>query len=164
MIKKIPLYQPSLSKSEKNNVVNCINENWISSKGRFIKKFEDNFKKKFKYKYATVTTNGTTALHLAVMSLGLKKGDEVIVPNLTYVAPCNAVTYSGAKVVLADVNLDTWLVDKNTILTDNQYRFKNVRELLKRLDFEIIIVDLKKMWKYGGSIRCLTQPLIRENC
>jgi len=127
MIKKIPLYQPSLSKSEKNNVVSCINENWISSKGRFIKKFEDNFKKKFKYEYATVTTNGTTALHLAVMSLGLKKGDEVIVPNLTYVAPCNAVTYSGAKVVLADVNLDTWLIDKNTIL---KYITKKTKAIL----------------------------------
>ena len=114
--KKIPLYQPSLSISEKKNVVNCINENWISSKGKFVKKFENNFKKKFNYRYSTVTTNGTTALHLAVMSLDLNKGDEVIVPNLTYVAPCNAVTYSGAKIVLVDVNPDTWLMDKETIL------------------------------------------------
>ena len=46
---------------------------------------------------------------------------------------------------------------------DNQYRFKNVRKLLKKLGFEIIIINLKNMWKYGGSIRCLTQPLIRDS-
>ena len=79
MIKKIPLYQPSLSKSEKNNVINCINENWISSKGRFIKKFENKFKKKFKYKYATVTTNGTT-VSFSVMSLGLKRAMRLLCP------------------------------------------------------------------------------------
>ena len=64
MNKKIPLYQPSLTQKEKNNVKSCLEDNWISSKGRFIKKFENSFKKKFNYKYSTVTTNGTTALHL----------------------------------------------------------------------------------------------------
>ena len=86
MKKKIPLYEPSLSNDENKNVLKCLNKNWISSKGEFIKKFEDSFKKKFNYKFATVTTNGTTALHLALLSLNVKKGDEVIVPNLTYVA------------------------------------------------------------------------------
>ena len=114
-MKNIPLYQPSISQAERKNVINCLEENWISSKGKFIKKFEDNFKNKFHYKYATVTTNGTTALHLAILSLNLKKGDEVIVPNLTYIAPCNAVSYVGAKVVLADVNINSWLMDKEAI-------------------------------------------------
>ena len=102
--KKIPLYQPSLSISEKKNVVNCINENWISSKGKFVKKFEYNFKKKFNYRYSTVTTNGTTALHLAVMSLNLNRGDEVIVPNYTMVATANVVKMAGLKLNLVDIS------------------------------------------------------------
>ena len=68
------------------------------------------------------------------------------------------------NMIVGDTNLSTnfLFLDKNTILVDNQYRFKNIRKLLKKLDFEIIIVNLQKMWKYGGSIRCLTQPLIRD--
>ena len=80
--KEITIDDPS--NDENKNVLKCLNKNWISSKGEFIKKFEDSFKKKFNYKFATVTTNGTTALHLALLSLNVKKGDEVIVPNLTY--------------------------------------------------------------------------------
>ena len=73
MKKKIPLYEPFLSNDENKNVLKCLNNNWISSKGEFIKKFEDSFKKKFNYKFATVTTNGTTALHLALLSLNVGK-------------------------------------------------------------------------------------------
>lgn len=113
---KIPLYKPSISKNEKKNVIKCLNENWISSKGKFIKKFELSFKKKFDYKFATVTTNGTTALHLSLLSLDIKKNDEVIVPNLTYIAPVNAVKYVGAKPVLTDVNSKTWLMDTKDIV------------------------------------------------
>jgi hypothetical protein len=54
----------------------CLEDNWISSKGKFIKKFEDSFKKKFGYKYSCVTTNGTTALHLSLLALNIKAKDE----------------------------------------------------------------------------------------
>jgi len=115
MIQKIPLYQPSISNAEKKNVLDCINEKWISSKGKYLNKFENLFKKKFSFKHATVTTNGTTALHLSLLSLGIKKDDEIIVPNLTYIAPVNAITYVGAKPVLVDVNKDTFLMDTENI-------------------------------------------------
>ena len=58
-------------------------DGWISSKGKFVSSFEALFKK-FGYKFATVATNGTTALHLALLSLNIKPGDEVIVPNITF--------------------------------------------------------------------------------
>ena len=112
----IPLYRPSISKLEKKNVIKCLDDKWISSKGGFIKKFENSFKKKFNYKFATVTTNGTTALHLALLALNIKKSDEVIVPNLTYVAPVNAVKYVNAKPILTNVNKETWLMDTSEIL------------------------------------------------
>jgi len=149
----ISLYKPTLSNEEKKNVLKCLSENWISSKGKFIKMFEDNFKKKFNYKFATVTTNGTTALHLSLLALGIKKGDEVIVPNLTYVAPVNAVKYVGAKVVLADVNLKTWLMDYKTIersitkktkaiilvhLYGFAYNLKELNKIKKKYNIKII--------------------------
>jgi perosamine synthetase len=111
----IPLYKPSIHKQEIKNVQTCLKEGWISSKGKFVSKFENQFKKKFKYRYATVTTNGTTALHLALLSLNLKFGDEVIVPNITFVASVNAISYVGAKPVLVDINKNTWLMDINEI-------------------------------------------------
>ena len=63
MIKKIPLYQPSLSKSEKNNVVSCINENWISSKGRFIKKFDET-----RYNNIIVNMNKLMKIYIYILS------------------------------------------------------------------------------------------------
>ena len=75
----IPLYKTDLLGDEKNNIIKCINENWISSKGSFIEKFQEDFKKKFKYKHATVTTSGTTALHLALLALDIILGFETAV-------------------------------------------------------------------------------------
>jgi len=153
MKKLIPLYKPSLSNEEKSNVLECLNENWISSKGKFTKMFEDSFKKKFNYKFACVTTNGTTALHLSLLALNIKRNDEVIVPNLTYVAPANAVKYVGANVVLVDVNLKTWLMDYEAIekkITKNTkaiilvhlygftYNFSEIEKLRKKYNIKII--------------------------
>ena len=78
--------------------------------------------KKFGYQFATVTTNGTTALHLALLSLNIKAGDEVIVPNITFVASVNAISYVGAKPILVDINKDTWLMDIDEI---KKYNKKN---------------------------------------
>jgi len=111
----IPLYKPSISKEEIKNVNSCLNDGWISSKGKFVLSFEKEFKKKFNYKYSTVTTNGTIALHLALLSLDIKQGDEVVVPNITFVASANSVSYVGAKPVFVDINKKTWLMDINEI-------------------------------------------------
>ena len=149
----IPLYKPALSSSEKKNVMKCLDDNWISSKGEFIKKFETNFKKKFNYKFATVTTNGTTALHLALLALNIKRYDEVIVPNLTYVAPVNAVKYTGAKPVLTDVNSKTWLMDTDSIINKinnktkaiilvhlygSSYNLHKIKKIKKKYNIKII--------------------------
>ena len=111
----IPLYKPSISLKEVKNVNTCLKDGWISSKGKFVSSFEALFKKKFGYKFATVATNGTTALHLALLSLNIKPGDEVIVPNITFVASVNAISYVGATPVLIDINKNTWLMDINEI-------------------------------------------------
>ena len=99
---RIPVAAPVLDGREKEYVLECLSTSWISSNGRFIVEFEKAFADFCGVEHAVATNNGTTALHLALVSLGLKPGDEVIVPTLTYIASANAVRYCGAIPVFVD--------------------------------------------------------------
>lgn len=112
---KYPVYKPALKGNEKRYVNECLNSTWISSKGKFIHEFEQAFSKFTGIKYAAAVPNGTIALHLALLGLGIKKGDEVILPTLTYIASANAVTYTGAKPVFADSLYNTWQIDPDDV-------------------------------------------------
>ncbi|MCR4315495.1 MAG: aminotransferase class I/II-fold pyridoxal phosphate-dependent enzyme [Planctomycetes bacterium] len=107
----IPVAEPSLGDEEMMNVFECVASGWISSGGQFVRDFEELFAKYCGSKFAISTSNGTTALHLALAALGLTSGDEAIVPALTFIATANAVTYTGARAVLADVSRETWNID-----------------------------------------------------
>src|SRR5436305_14425833 len=85
----IPVYQPYLTGREKEYVASCFDSTWISSRGEFVSSFEAEFEKFTGVSQATTVCNGTVALHLAMMALGLGPGAEVIVPTLTYVASVN---------------------------------------------------------------------------
>ena len=111
----IRLYDPSISNQEKSYVLDCLNTKWISSRGKYIEKFEKKFSQFIKIKYSLSVVNGTTALHLALLSLDIKKNDEVIVPTFTYIAPVNAIRYVGAKVKFIDSNLLTWQLDESKL-------------------------------------------------
>lgn len=111
----IPVYQPTLGEKEKQNVTECLDSTWISSKGKFVKEFERDFSAYIGTKYGTAVNNGTVALHLALLALGIGKGDEVIVPALTYVASVNTIRYTGATPVFVDSLADTWQVDPDDI-------------------------------------------------
>ena len=113
--KFIPVYEPRLSGKEKEYVLDCLETNWISSIGKYIAKFEDKFSKFCGRKYGVATSNGTSALQLALLVMGIGPGDEVIVPDLTFVASANAVTYTGAKPVFVDVEEETWTIDPGNI-------------------------------------------------
>jgi perosamine synthetase len=113
---KYPVYKPFLQGNEKKYVDECLDSTWISSKGKFVSQFEDAFAKYIGIKYATATCNGTTALHLALVALGISHGDEIIVPSLTYIATVNAVSYTGATPVFADSNITTWQINPEDIL------------------------------------------------
>lgn len=107
----IPIASPDLSGNESAYVNECMESTWISSMGHFITDFEVAFSKVAGSRHAIATNNGTTALHLALIALGIGPGDEVIVPALTYIATANAVTYCGATPVFADVEPDTMNLD-----------------------------------------------------
>ena len=111
MDKKIPVASPMFLGNEKKYVNDCIESTWISSAGKYINEFETKFAQFCGVKHALSCSNGTVALHLALMALDIKAGDEVIVPTLTYIASANAVKYCGATPVFADSDRYTWNLD-----------------------------------------------------
>jgi perosamine synthetase len=111
----IPVYQPSLTGREKAYVNECLDTSWISSKGKFVPLFEQRFAEYTGIKYATSVCNGTVAIHLALVALGIGPGDEVIVPSLTYIASVNAIAYTGATPVFVDSVADSWQVDPSDV-------------------------------------------------
>lgn len=112
---KIPIYKTTLIDREANYVRDCLRSGWISSKGKFVNRFEKSFAEFIDGGYATSVTNGTVALHLALHTLGIGPGDEVIVPTLTYIAPVNAIAYVGAKPVFVDALPTSWNLDVSQI-------------------------------------------------
>lgn len=111
MIEQIPVYKPNLSGNEFKYVNACLDKGWISSKGEFVGRFENAFADYLHCGYATSVSNGTVALHLAFHTLGIGRGDEVIVPTLTYVASVNAITITGADPVFVDSEPKSWNID-----------------------------------------------------
>jgi perosamine synthetase len=107
-MRKIPVYSSTLGGNEKKYVNDCLDSNWISSRGKYVTMFEEKFEERIGVKHAAAVSNGTVALHLAAVVLGLGPGDEVLVPTLTYIASANAVAYTGAKPVFVDSDPVTW--------------------------------------------------------
>jgi perosamine synthetase len=107
----LPVMEPTLFGNEMAYVQDCIKTNWISSQGSYVGKFEDAFAAYHGIDYALTTTNGTTALHLALTALGVKAGDEVIVPDLTFAASANVVVHCGATPVFVDIDPNCWNID-----------------------------------------------------
>lgn len=107
----IPIFEPFLRGNEIKYVTQCLETNWISSQGDFIIKFEEELAKYHKIKFGIVTSSCTTALHLALKAFKIGPGDEVICPDLTFIAPPNMVVLSGAKLVLVDIDPFTLAID-----------------------------------------------------
>ncbi len=107
----IPVCEPTLTGNELKYITQAVETNWISSAGSFIRDFERKFADLSGARYGVACANGTVALHLALATLGLEPGDEVIMPTFTMIATVNAVTYDGARPVLVDSEPCTWNMD-----------------------------------------------------
>ncbi len=105
---KYQVYRPTITGNEKKYVNECLDSTWISSKGRFVNEFEKEFAKYINVSYATSVCNGTVAIHLALVALGIGEGEEVIVPTFTYVASVNPVLQVNAKPVFVDSQEKSW--------------------------------------------------------
>lgn len=112
---KVPVNEPIVSKQAKKYVNEALDTGWISSAGSYIDKFEKDFADYIGVNYATTVSNGTTAIHLALDALGVNKGDEVIIPDLTIISCAAAVVYLGAKPVFVDVEEKTGNIDPDKI-------------------------------------------------
>jgi perosamine synthetase len=110
-----PVAEPSLTSKELEYLTDAFTSTWISSRGKYIDTFEEKFSEYCDVKYGVATSNGTVAIHLALEALGVGKGDEVIVPDLTFAATINAVLYCGATPVIVDVDSDRWTICPNAI-------------------------------------------------
>ena len=111
----IPILQPLFDGNELKYVTDCVRTSWVSSQGKYVQKFEDAFEEIHQGMKAVSVANGTVALHLALNTLGIGPGDEVIVPNLTFAATVNAVIHAGATPVLCDVCADTFCIDLDLV-------------------------------------------------
>ncbi len=112
-LRQFMVLEPDIGEQEISNVLECVTSGWISSQGRFIGAFEQDFSDYLGGGHAIAVSNGTVALQLGMTALGIGRDDEVIVPNFTFGASINAIVHSGATPVLADVDADTWTLDLN---------------------------------------------------
>jgi perosamine synthetase len=112
---KIPVCAPKIDERDVELVAECVRSTWISGTSEYVTEFEEKFAQYCNCKYGVATNSGTTALHLALATLNIKKGDEVIIPTFTMIATANAVTYTGAKPVLIDSEPNTWNIDASKI-------------------------------------------------
>lgn len=110
-MKKVPVSRPALGPGELELVARSIRTGWISYLGEYVDRFERGFAEFCGTRYGCSVSSGTAALHLALLALGIGPGDEVIVPALTFVATANAVTFTGARPVFADVRPGDFCLD-----------------------------------------------------
>jgi perosamine synthetase len=116
MHKKIFFSKPLISKKCSAKIINEILDSNFPNEGKFTRKFERKISKILKVKYVVTATSGTTAIFLALKSLNIKHGDEVIIPNITFPATANAVKLTGAKVILVDINPKNFLIDEKSLI------------------------------------------------
>jgi perosamine synthetase len=124
--REIALASPDLGKLEEDNVLQAVRSTWISSTGEFINRFEKDFSEMAGTTNTVAVCNGTVALHLALLALDVRPGDEVLVPSLTYIATANAVRYVGAEPVFVDVDPATWCIDPKLLEASITRRTKGI--------------------------------------
>lgn len=111
----LPVAEPDLGQLEEQYVLEAVRSGWVSSMGAFIDRFEQKFAELVGVKHCVALANGTVALHVALVARGIGPGDEVIVPDLTFVATAAAVMLSGATPVLVDVERSTFGIDPDLV-------------------------------------------------
>ena len=114
-MRRIPLSIPVMRGNEARYLKECIDTNWVSYVGPFVERFETEFATAVGAPHAVAMNSGTAALHVALLAAGIGAGDLVVVPDLTFIAPANAVRYCGADPVFVDVTADRWQLDVDKV-------------------------------------------------
>jgi len=135
----VPLHEPVFIGNEKKYLSECIDSTYVSYIGAFVNRFEDMIKYFTGSKYAIATVNGTSALHISLLSIGVQAGDEILTQPLTFVATVNAISYCGATPILLDCEKDTlglspdsleYFLENETFVNNNNcYNKKTLRKI-----------------------------------
>lgn len=135
----VPLHVPTFRGNEKKYLNECIDSTFVSSVGKFVDRFEEMMVEYTGTQKAVVCVNGTNALHMAMLLVGVEREDEVITQALTFIATCNAISYIGAHPVFIDVDKDTmglspdameaWLKENAEIKGDSCYNKRTGRRI-----------------------------------
>jgi len=143
----IPLSVPNIKGKEWKYVKECLDTEWVSSAGSFVERFEDDISNFTGAKYVIACSSGTSALHISLKLSGVKPGDEVIIPSLTFIAPVNAIKYNGANPIFMDAdnyfNLD---VEKTIEFLNNETFQKNGFSYNKKTKNKITAIVPVHMW------------------
>ena len=115
-MKKIILAQPYINIKDSSKILNSVLKSNFVNEGTQTREFEKRVCKLLKIKYAVTVTSGTAAIFLALKAAGIKKDDEVIIPNITFPATANAVRMAGGKIILVDVNPLNLLIDVKSLI------------------------------------------------
>lgn len=113
--RRFPVAEPSIGELEIKNIMQTLKTGWISSQGNYVTEFENLFKKYLGGGHCIAVSSGTTALQVAISSLGLGRNDEIILPNFTFAATINSIINAGCRPVLVDVEKETWTINLNEI-------------------------------------------------
>lgn len=123
----IPLHRPIFEGLEKEYLIECIDSNFVSSVGKKVTEFEEKIQHITGCDYAVATVNGTSALHVALQLADVKSNDEVLTQALTFVATCNAISYTGASPVFIDVDIKTMGMSPKSLRDFLEKNAKKVR-------------------------------------
>ena len=167
--KFIPVNKPLITKEDIKYLNKSISKGWISSEGPEVRKFENNFSNFIGHKYSVAVSSGTAALEIAVKSLRLKKGDEIIIPNFTIISNAIAVFKENLNIKLIDCNIKDWNMDiakikkkitKKTkaIIATHIYNFPLRVDILKK------ICDKKKIILIEDAAEAIGQKLNNKLC
>jgi perosamine synthetase len=150
---KISLSVPSIMGNEWQYIKECLENEWVSSAGKYVETFEQKISEYTGAKHSVACINGTSALQVSLRLAGVEPGDEVIVPTLTFIAPINAVFYSGAKPVFMDVdkyyNID---IEKTTEFIKNETEFKNGITVNKTTKSKISAIIPVHVWGNAAQL------------
>lgn len=149
-MKKIPYGRQNITDEDIQAVVEVLKSDWLTQ-GPNIKQFEDSFAEYVGAKYAVAVSNGTAALHLCTMALGVNSGDKVITSPITFVASANCVRYCGGEVVFADIDPNTYLLDINSVKKLLESSPKGTYKGIIPVDFAGRAIDLEAFRKLSDE-------------
>lgn len=162
--KFIPLLVPNLRGNELNYLKDCIKTEWVSTAGKYVNEFEQECCKFTGSKYSVACINGTSAIQISLKLAGVRPGDEVIVPTLTFIAPVNAIIYNSANPIFMDsdnfFNID---INKTLEFLKTKTVFRNGFTINKKTKKKITALIVVNVWGNGLDLEELTKVCKKKN-